>query len=291
MLWLAKDDNRHIVSGAAGSASTGGNHFAGTKKVVPKIQGFTMLAALVNKDHPGSGWTADIASKKYLYLHGKYSAAKTASYRSDWGLSQTELNKGISLEDKLEGLCKDFEAWDKWFGQTQKYNPANIQDSSTAVSAAANPVVVDSGSEDSDPSSSDESAEDEKSPPYSPGGQGVREEVGRSGLHRHDSAERAALSTMKLRFEMESAEQDRVARAAIQTETNITSLLNVDPTGTSARLMMELVTEGRRRAAAFADSPNHSSVQRDVDAFALQLAAPATLPIVIHSSASQNHRD
>jgi hypothetical protein len=56
-----------------------------------------MMAAAINKDHPGSGWNADIASKKYLYLQGKYSAAKTASFRSDWGLSQAELTKNITM--------------------------------------------------------------------------------------------------------------------------------------------------------------------------------------------------
>ena len=132
MLWLAKDENRNIVTGklqqpqrhffalshvrpgASGSVTNGGSNFASSqKKVVPKTQGFAMLAAVVNRDHPRSGWTADIASKKYLYLHGKYSAAKQASYRSDWGLSQIELGKGITLADKLDGLCRDFEAWDR----------------------------------------------------------------------------------------------------------------------------------------------------------------------------------
>jgi hypothetical protein len=154
MLWLVNDANRNIVTGlvgtaaepfefshactgAAGSATTGGNKFAGKAKVVPKTQGFAMMAAAINKDHLGSGWTADIASKKFLYLQGKYSAAKTASYRSDWGLSQAELTKGVTLENKLDGMCKDFCAWDKWFGMTQKYNPSDVQDSSAAVTGGA----------------------------------------------------------------------------------------------------------------------------------------------------------
>jgi hypothetical protein len=135
MLWLSKDENRNIVTGwrsssstfshslfalsqtctgAAGSATNGGARFNGSKKVVPKTQGFAMMAAQINKDHPGSGWTADTCSKKFLYLQGKYGAAKTASYRSDWGLSIDELSKGVTIPQKLEGLCKEFSVWDRY---------------------------------------------------------------------------------------------------------------------------------------------------------------------------------
>ena len=101
-----------------------------------------MLAAAINKDHVGSGWTADIASKKFAYLQGKYGAAKTASYRSDWGLSQQELNKGISMTKKLDMLCKDFDVWDRWFGNTQKYAPSNVQDSSSTLEATSPSAAV-----------------------------------------------------------------------------------------------------------------------------------------------------
>ncbi len=72
------------------------------------------MAAQINRDHPGSGWTADTTSKKFLYLQAKYGAAKTASYRSDWGLSIDELNKGITMTQKLEGMCKEFSVWDRY---------------------------------------------------------------------------------------------------------------------------------------------------------------------------------
>ena len=100
------------------------------------------------------------------------------------------------------------------------------------------------------------------------------------------------LSTMKLKFEIESAESDRVARAQIQTEMNISALLNVDPTGKSARLMMDLVDEVRRRATnpgSDSGRPNPHSVQHDIAAFAAaQFAAPAPpATIVIHSTSQQ----
>lgn len=130
MVWLARDDMRNIVSGASGSVSSGGHKFTGSRKVVPKKQGYAMLAAHMNSQHPGSAWTADIAGKKYQYRAGLYATAKQAQGKSNWGLSQDELSKGVTLASKLESLCKDFAIWDAWFGKNQKYSPANVQDSS-----------------------------------------------------------------------------------------------------------------------------------------------------------------
>jgi hypothetical protein len=412
MLWLTHDCNRNIVTGlvvthrhafshactgAAGSVTTGGSRFAGKAKVVPKTQGFAMLAAHVNQNHPGSGWTADIASKKYLYLQGKYSAAKTASYRSDWGLSQVELTKGVTMAGKLEGMCKDFGAWDKWFGNTQKYNPSNVQDSSAAVTGGASTATPreeldelnDGGEVEREDASSSHTDEDEAI------GNDVDDdeegEIRRSAdLHDNDSVDRATafmgvipahvpamaaplspptlpaiaaappapkpatqaqqrrdkakakaeellatkekimeaitansstsvnnsprgtfdatyvatsqakieglikvetmrstsqqaiacdelrLSTMKLQFRIESAESDRASRGEIQSEINITSLLNTDPTGATARLMISLVAERAAATAAAVRMP--APLSHNVAAFQLSLTLPAAVP-------------
>jgi hypothetical protein len=403
MLWLANDSNRNIVTGASGSATAGGNRFAGKAKVVPKVQGFAMLAAQINRDHPGSGWTADIASKKFLYLQGKYSAAKTASYRSDWGLSRDELTKGVTIELKLEGMCKDFDCWDRWFGTTQRFQPSNVQDSSVSGSCnggGAAAVAPDSSSEvdeDSQPrsASDDQGTSDEDDlvpegeaplssqlhdgssvdrasafmhqpvssaiaaihpvpaaqtfpppqaqpqPPLpqpakpptqaqvrkerakakadelqltkakimdaitansstsvnnSPRGtfdatyvatsqakiEGlIKVETMRATSQKQIAADELRLSTMKLQFAIESAESDRTSRSVIQTEINITSLLNTDPSGGTARLMISLVAE--RAAATASAAPPPAPLSGNIAAFALSLAprVPATVVAVV----------
>jgi hypothetical protein len=153
MVWLANDEKRNIVSGASGSATAGGNKFAQSKaKVVPKKQGYTALAAHINLKYPGSNWTADIAGKKFAYQMGLYSSAKVASSRSDWGLSQQELSKGITLQKKLESMCKDFSIWDTWFGHHQKYNPAIVLDSSVGAgeSGGCAAAIADADADDSE---------------------------------------------------------------------------------------------------------------------------------------------
>jgi hypothetical protein len=368
-----------------------------------------MMAAAINKDHPGSGWTADIASKKYLYLQGKYSAAKTASHRSDWGLSQTELTKGITMDKKLEGMCKDFCIWDKWFGATQKYNPSNVQDSSrdSPVHPTVGGAAAVYESQNSDENDEEEDGnlfhldEDESASEAFQGdsNQQTQATAFHPSIDGHDSNERAnaftvngvvplapaqplisplppqeqplpkpptqaqvrrdkakekadelqktkekimeainsnastsvnnsprgtfdatyvattnakiegsirvesmrasnqkaiasdelKLSTMKLQFQIESAESDRVSRGSIQTEINITSLLNTDPSGTTARLMIALVAERGRAAASAAPVPD-ASLSNNVAAFQLSLAMPvvraAAAPEVIVLSES-----
>jgi hypothetical protein len=162
MVWLAKDEMRNIVSGASGSATAGGNKFAQSKaKVVPKKYGYALLAAHINAKHPGSNWTADIAGKKFQYQLGLFSSAKQAQGRSNWGLSQAELSKGFTLQKKLELMCKDFSIWDTWFGLNQKYNPANVQDSSVRAECSGGAVAVDTG-RDAEPSGSDEDFENDE---------------------------------------------------------------------------------------------------------------------------------
>lgn len=162
MLWLVNDSNRHIVTGASGSVTNGGAKMSGntrncccccyfhlliystgSKKVTTKAQGFAALAASINKDHPGSNWNADMAGKKLHYLYSKYGSAKTETYKSSWGLSQAELDAGLSIAAKLEKMCAEFDVWDKWFGQTQKYNPADVRDSSKATPAGPASVAAD----------------------------------------------------------------------------------------------------------------------------------------------------
>jgi hypothetical protein len=172
MLWLVNDSNRHIVTGASGSVTNGGAKMSGnarnccccccfhlliystgSKKVTTKAQGFAALAASINRDHPGSNWNADMAGKKFHYLYSKYSSAKIETYKSNWGLSQAELDAGTTIAAKLEKLCAEFECWDKWFGQTQKYNPADVRDSSKIAHVGPAPVTAelhDSKDEDSD---------------------------------------------------------------------------------------------------------------------------------------------
>jgi hypothetical protein len=374
-----------------------------------------MMAAAINKDHPGSGWTADIASKKYLYLQGKYSAAKTASHRSDWGLSQTELTKGITMDKKLEGMCKDFCIWDKWFGATQKYNPSNVQDSSrdspvhpTVGGAAAvyeaqgsnsdandeeedgNLFPLDGSASESEAFPGDSNLQtqpgafhpsidghdsneranafthgvvplapaqplmsqllSQEQPPPKPPTQAqvrkdkakekadelqktkekimeainsnastsvnnsprgtfdatyvattnakiegsIRVESMRASNQKAIASDELKLSTMKLQFLIESAESDRVSRGSIQTEINITSLLNTDPSGTTARLMIALVAERGRVAASAAPVPD-ASLSNNVAAFQLSLAMPvvravtaAAVPEVIVLSESKS---
>ena len=84
---------------------------------------------------------------------------------------------------------------------------------------------------------------------------------------------------MKLQFAIESAESDRAARSIIQTEINITSLLNTDPTGATARLMISLVAE---RAAATAP-PAPAALSSNIAAFALSIytPVPATVPVAV----------
>ena len=347
-----------------------------------------MLAAHINRDHPGSGWTADTASKKYLYLQGKYSAAKTASFRSDWGLSQAELSKGITMDQKLDGMCKEFCAWDKWFGSTQKYNPSNVQDSSqdhiASFGGAAAQERQDlslTSEEDADEDAASLGEESEASeglgviihtsldsqdsteranafmhngavptalpPPVvptapapatplplpkpptqaqmrkdrakekadelektkvkimeainanstsvnnSPRGTfdatyvattnakiegSIRVETMRANSQKAIASDELKLSTMKLQFQIESAESDRASRGSIQTEINITSLLNSDPSGTTARLMIRLVAE---RAAASAAPVAAASLSNNVAAFQLALALPANAGVVV----------
>jgi hypothetical protein len=85
------------------------------------------------------------------------------------------------------------------------------------------------------------------------------------------ATEELKLSTMKLQFDMETAQSDRMARGIIQTEINVTALLNVDPSGTTARLMMELV-DARARAGVVA---RVHPLSDNIAAFAMSLAAPA----------------
>lgn len=350
-----------------------------------------MLAAAINRDHPGSGWTADIASKKYLYLQGKYSAAKTASFRSDWGLSQAELTKGTTMDQKLDGMCKEFCAWDKWFGSTQKYNPSNVQDSSqdhiTSYGGAAAQEREATSDEDLASEGDDSEASDDQGgdvftqqasedqgegvitqplldsqdsteranafmhngalppvvPPVpapatplplskpptqaqmrkdkasqkadelektkvkimeaisanstsvnnSPRGTfdatyvattnakiegSIRVESMRANSQKAIASDELKLSTMKLQFQIESAESDRASRGSIQTEINITSLLNTDPSGKTARLMIQLVAE---RAAASAAPVANASLSNNVAAFQLALALPAVAVVAM----------
>jgi hypothetical protein len=71
----------------------------------------------------------------------------------------------------------------------------------------------------------------------------IKVETMRSNSQKSIASDELKLSTMKLQFAIESAESDRVSRGSIQTEINITSLLNTDPSGATARLMIALVAE------------------------------------------------
>ena len=80
----------------------------------------------------------------------------------------------------------------------------------------------------------------------------IKVETMRSNSQKSIASDELKLSTMKLQFAIESAESDRVSRGSIQTEINITSLLNTDPSGATARLMIALVAERGRAVASAA---------------------------------------
>jgi hypothetical protein len=117
----------------------------------------------------------------------------------------------------------------------------------------------------------------------------IRVESMRASNQKAIASDELKLSTMKLQFQIESAESDRVSRGSIQTEINITSLLNTDPSGTTARLMIALVAERGRAAASAAPVPD-ASLSNNVAAFQLSLAMPvvraAAAPEVIVLSES-----
>ena len=99
----------------------------------------------------------------------------------------------------------------------------------------------------------------------------VQVETMRSTAAKQLASDELKLSTMKLQFEIETAQSDRMARGIIQTEINVTALLNHNPTGGTARLMMELV-DARARANAVA---HVHPLSDNIAAFAMSLAAPA----------------
>ncbi len=85
------------------------------------------------------------------------------------------------------------------------------------------------------------------------------------------------LSTMKLQFAIDTAVSDRAARSIIQTEINVTALLNVDPTGATARLMMELVDARALRTAA----SETNTLSGNIAAFAMSLSLAAVPPVAV----------
>ena len=107
----------------------------------------------------------------------------------------------------------------------------------------------------------------------------IRVETMRSTSQKSIASDELRLSTMKLQFAIESAESDRASRGVIQTEINITSLLNTDPTGGTARLMISLVAE---RAAATNAHPAPAALSTNIAAFALSLnPVPAPVPVAL----------
>jgi hypothetical protein len=104
----------------------------------------------------------------------------------------------------------------------------------------------------------------------------VRVENMRATSQKLIANEELKLSTMKLQFAIDTAVSDRAARSIIQTEINVTALLNVDPTGATARLMMELV-DARALRAAVSETNTLSS---NIAAFAMSLSLTAAVPPV-----------
>ena len=104
----------------------------------------------------------------------------------------------------------------------------------------------------------------------------IKVETMRSTSQQAIACDELRLSTMKLQFRIESAESDRASRGEIQSEINITSLLNTDPTGATARLMISLVAERAAATAAAVRMP--APLSHNIAAFQLSLTVPAAVP-------------
>ena len=129
--WLNIAENRNIVTGAAGSAQNGGG-MSGSKNVTSKDAGWGMLAAHLTKTC-GVQFDKKQAQNKFTYLEKKFHAAKLWQNTSGVGVSEEDRVRGItSIPEKLTDMCPNFELWESWFGNNQKYSPASIVQSGLA---------------------------------------------------------------------------------------------------------------------------------------------------------------
>ena len=125
MLWLAIPGNRNIVMGSAGNAQNHGG-MAGKQVVVPKSQGFAMMAKYVT-DMTEFKISTDQAEGKFRYMLSKYSKANAYSHSSSAGVTDADRAKNIhSIPEKLEAMCPNYEVWASYFGHLQKFNPASV---------------------------------------------------------------------------------------------------------------------------------------------------------------------
>jgi hypothetical protein len=142
MLWLAIPGNRNIVMGSAGNAQNQGG-MAGKQVVVPKSQGFAMMAKYVT-EMTELKISTDQAEGKFRYMLSKYSKANAYSHSSSAGVTDADRAKNIhTIPAKLEAMCPNYEVWASYFGHLQKFNPASV------VSSASRGLEVDDANEDS----------------------------------------------------------------------------------------------------------------------------------------------
>lgn len=148
MLWLAVPGNRNIVMGSAGNAQNQGG-MAGKQVVVPKSQGFAMMAKYVT-ELTDVKISTDQAEGKFRYMLSKYSKANAYSHSSSAGVTDADRAKNIhTIPAKLEAMCPNYEVWASYFGHLQKFNPASVVSSATR------------GLDDDDAERNDGSADDE----------------------------------------------------------------------------------------------------------------------------------
>ena len=116
---------------------------SGSNQVVPKTQGFVMMAQFVS-NATSVLMSAAQAEGKYRYMIGKFTKANTASRASDFGVTEADTAKGIrTIPQKLEAMCPQFETWNGWFGHLQKFNPTSIISSTEGGGGSDNNDNVD----------------------------------------------------------------------------------------------------------------------------------------------------
>jgi hypothetical protein len=141
LAWLSVEANRNIVTGAAGSAQNKGG-LAGNSVVVSKDAGWVSLAKFLS-EACGVQLDKKQAANKFSYLEAKFRKAKIWQNSSGVGIDDTDrqrggcscvysslfsiISPGISdIPSKLNWMCPQFELWNSWFGNWQKYDPTSI---------------------------------------------------------------------------------------------------------------------------------------------------------------------
>jgi hypothetical protein len=125
--WLEIDKNRNLIIGAGVKNASGVE--AGQK--LKKVDGYKALAEHINARFHKK-WDVKICQSRYRALFKKYKDAKRAYLDvsgKKFGLTAEEIEKGMTVEEKLNGLCYCYHRWDALFGSRQNINPSCVMDS------------------------------------------------------------------------------------------------------------------------------------------------------------------